>query len=669
MHKLVKYMLIFIAVLAIGFILLVFYEYFHLPEQSTLWENENIKFAGTLPEAKLITYTADDNRTYTTTAYPGYIYLYTTPYTNPKLIDDALDKGSSIAAARPDAGLYLIKVSEGEEASAVKKFADYDWYVDSMPAYRIVKGSEMIFYDYFSGNTKDCHDDHGDLVELLAQQYGGKTDYVNVDTWNLENSVDLAGHMIDTIKDNPERKVISLSLQSGGSEFSLTELDKSGDCDQCWNVRREQRTYLEAFMQALDIAIKESPQSAENTIVVVIAGNAGVSIDKELQDLRNQYPKAYAKIKVVGASTYSGGIDKNFNHLADNTQPNIIYACGNDVPIYDKDGKLVAKCGGTSFAAPQVTSALDYIWSKNPGLTANQVLQAFDKTLADRNANNVMPQVGCKTSLDFLDAVVIKSKNMYPNSSAYTLTIKRPDKAYGGFRVVPSPLTELGNCSTVCYAIYNHNETVEVSPLDSESVKFTGYQGACSGTESCIINMASDKEVIMRFATDLVYVTVRWQGDGSGTVEGIPTYGEMDCGGTDYRCILPVLKGSDVIGKPLPDDNSVFDSWSGDCYGSGNCVFTADSNKTIMMKFDAKKVAQQPIQTSAGGCAYLCTHNADCNTYSAYHCGTQGALCDSDGKCHCNVITDGFWTQCPCSGSDICIGRYCGVAENGCPNE
>lgn len=643
---------------------------------NTSSDNEIVRFQGTFPSPQNITYKTSDGQTFTSLAYPGYMYLYVKSNTQTKNIKDIiLENNNELVAARPDIGLYLIKIKEGEEYAFSDLFAKKEWYIDSYPAYTIVPGSEMVFYDLFSGepNPKNCFDDHGELVEAKAKQFGGKTKTFDIAAWNLQDNVDIAGHMYDTIKERAtkDNKVIfSVSLQSGLSQNTLQDSDLKDDCASniCKNVRREQKIYLEAYLATLELAINNEPKSAENAILVIISGNAGVSLDEELSDLRNKYKHAFAKVKIVGSSDClkNANVNKKDNYLKDNSVPNMIYSCGENINIYDENKKFLASCSGTSFAAPEVASVLDYLWSKQPKLNANQLLSVFDKTLADFNSKNILPQEDKKTTQAFLDAVLANSKIMYRNLSLYTLTVKRMDEYYEAFSVSPMGYVEFNNCMDICYTTYDYGTIVNAVLVESDdAIQFTGWSGDCTGTNECIVNMTSDKELVMNFAENIVYLTIKWEGDGSGTTSDIPVYGQMDCGGENYRCIIPVLLNTKINLEPIPDEYSEFEKWSGDCGKMKTCDLLMDSNKTIIITFN-KKTVETTIQN--GECSYLCTHNADCNTYSWNYCDNTGALCNNDGKCYCTIPNEPSWKKCPCDANELCIGIYCAKQEGGCPD-
>ncbi len=107
-------------------------------------------FSGTMSETQDVTYEASDGNTYTTSAYPGYVYLYVKSGTDTETISKAIGS-ATIVSAFPAAGLYMLKITEGTESEFLSSLYDYSWFVDGAPAYPVGVGGEIIVYDEFSG--------------------------------------------------------------------------------------------------------------------------------------------------------------------------------------------------------------------------------------------------------------------------------------------------------------------------------------------------------------------------------------------------------------------------------------------------------------------------------------------------------------------------------------
>ena len=91
-------------------------------------------------------------------------------------------------------------------------------------------------------------------------------------------------------------------------------------------------------------------------------------------------------------------------------------------------------------------------------------------------------------------------------------------------------------------------------------------------------------------------VTVQNGGTGNGSVHSNP--GGIACEtGTSSGCSAPFAEAS-VILIPAPSATSTFGGWSGDCNGTGSCVTTLNSDKTVTANFIQAPVAM------IGGTAY-----------------------------------------------------------------
>ena len=128
-----------------------------------------------------------------------------------------------------------------------------------------------------------------------------------------------------------------------------------------------------------------------------------------------------------------------FNHVENNAppagslQPNMVYMVAKQVPAFANDWtKEMIKCDGTSFAAPEVSGMLEYVWRKNPDLTSGQILDSFYSTLLKKGKDSIIPQERkgsqVSTSHLFIEDVIkagnaMKSKN-YDLTGEWTGTYK-----------------------------------------------------------------------------------------------------------------------------------------------------------------------------------------------------------------------------------------------------
>jgi len=87
-----------------------------------------------------------------------------------------------------------------------------------------------------------------------------------------------------------------------------------------------------------------------------------------------------------------------------------------------------------------------------------------------------------------------------------------------------------------------------------------------------------------QFSTDTVSITVTIAGSGSGTVNSDPS--GINCGaGSSTGCSAFFQPGSIVNLFATPNSISLFNGWSGNCGGTGNCSVTLTANKSATATF------------------------------------------------------------------------------------
>jgi hypothetical protein len=360
-------------------------------------------------------------------AYPGFVYIFTKNATLAAVNASIMAKGGSIASAIPRAGIYLIRVETGKEAGFLSAMYGEQWFIDGIPA-SAPAPSIVSLYDLFSyaQDPTDCSAQHGDLTKLIAGRLTQNTEETDVHGAQWISIAHDIGQRMATAKAANENVVFSLSLQSAESAAAASG-DKTGcSSAQCSSIRHAQMDVLRMFLQLFDQQIKDDPASAERAILVISAGNAGVDMDSELGQLQNDYKDAFKHVKIVGGSNPDGEIEKGFNHAGDSSLP-IVYAPSDNVNIYNPTTSTMTECSGTSFAAPEVSAALDYIWSANPALNASQVTDAFDKALAEMGKNKVIPTSFEQTSMGFLSRAMELAS---PGSAVNTGTQAFPNFTY-----------------------------------------------------------------------------------------------------------------------------------------------------------------------------------------------------------------------------------------------
>ena len=150
------------------------------------------------------------------------------------------------------------------------------------------------------------------------------------------------------------------------------------------------------------------------------------------------------------------------------------------------------------------------------------------------------------------------------------------------------------DCGTACTAGYAPGTPVHLIARALPGFIFTGWTGACSGTQTCDLTMNGDETVGAAFTTTPVGHSVLTVHDyGSGTVTGTHTpppplgvaataNGDINCGTV---CTESYTNGTIVTLTATPAQNYQFSGWSGACAGTGACVVTVNSSVFVNANF------------------------------------------------------------------------------------
>lgn len=135
------------------------------------------------------------------------------------------------------------------------------------------------------------------------------------------------------------------------------------------------------------------------------------------------------------------------------------------------------------------------------------------------------------------------------------------------------------NCGSVCSFMYNilipPTSVVLTATPDSAGTIIT-WGGNCSGTSTtCALTMDSAKNVTVSFSKPTLIVTT----SGLGTVSRVPA--GISCGVNCWEYDL----NTSVTLTATPAAGYLFNGWGGACTGTGSCVVTMSSNKTVTASF------------------------------------------------------------------------------------
>lgn len=132
---------------------------------------------------------------------------------------------------------------------------------------------------------------------------------------------------------------------------------------------------------------------------------------------------------------------------------------------------------------------------------------------------------------------------------------------------------------------YNSGESVWIATIPDTGSVFTGWSGACSGTDNwCNIVMNGSKTVSANFEKQF---SLTVSGSGPGQINVNPPGGD--------RYLIPSFvnyynSSTSVTLTPVPGTNAIFAGWSGACSGTGPCTLIMNADKAVTATFSQQMV-------------------------------------------------------------------------------
>lgn len=540
-----------------------------------------VELPAPLPVLTSVPYSTREGETRTLDgAFSGLVLLYVDPDTPEESVLDAVQsEGGEVVAKFPFLGQYVARVSSGGEGDFLSSMFERDWVENGSPYSPILRGSVLVADWNDAGAAPSdslCSARHMDGVALVASRRGGSvaTDDLSASAKGTDEDgnpiVDMTKipqeliRKMETGANAKEPQVINLSVQSIASGTMHGDVSSACGWEECELVREQQRLFYEGILKALDGELKKKPAVADRTIINVIAGNTGIDLDAELGKLRTLYPEAFKRLVVVGGTDAQGNVDQGWNHVRDNSARDMVYSRGKGVRVGS------ATCDGTSFAGPEVASVLDYIWSRNKALRADQVTDAFKEALFEMSPDGRIPQdADGYTSLAFLQRAVEKA-----GGTLLTYALTTATAGSGTVAADPPGPT------------YAAGQRVTVTATPAADATFSKWSGcdAVSGPV-CTVTMKAARAVTATFTqpprpTHGVQVAVT----GAGAVTSNPS--GISCG-TDCSGAFP--EGAIVTLTEAPKAGSCFLGWGGRCSGrTPSCAFTVGGDESVTAEFVTK---------------------------------------------------------------------------------
>lgn len=227
----------------------------------------------------------------------------------------------------------------------------------------------------------------------------------------------------------------------------------------------------------------------------------------------------------------------------------------------------------------------------------------------------------------------------------HTLTVTKLGAGSGTITSAPPGIT----CGSDCAEAFDVGAVVTLTATPAMGSQFTGWSGACTGLDPCVVTMSGAVDVSATFAVDRSTVAVNRTGTGSGRVVSSPP--GIDCGAD---CEEPFDHGTIVTLTATPAVGASFDGWSGGgCAGTGPCTFTVTGQTAITASFTMGANALTVLLAGTGAGTVVSappgiTCGADCTENFTY--GTRVTLTAAAAT----GSTFSGWSGGGCSGTGTC---------------
>lgn len=176
------------------------------------------------------------------------------------------------------------------------------------------------------------------------------------------------------------------------------------------------------------------------------------------------------------------------------------------------------------------------------------------------------------------------------------------------------------NCGTNCYS-YVKDSTVAISPSASSGSEFTGWSGACAGSQSSFnLTMNEDKSCTANFRLNPppdshLKLDVKFTGTGKGKIDAGTMVCDANCSGYFPRDQLVTITAT-------PDNASLFEKWTGDCTPNATtankATVTMDNSHTCYVSFKTAPTGKLSVKKEGTGKGSIVSQ-----TLTGINCGSD----------------------------------------------
>jgi hypothetical protein len=181
------------------------------------------------------------------------------------------------------------------------------------------------------------------------------------------------------------------------------------------------------------------------------------------------------------------------------------------------------------------------------------------------------------------------------------------------------------SCTTgTCVAEFAPEAMVMLLATPKDGHQFSGWSGACAGTENCVVKMTTPNTVTALMAVMATFipippppvalsVTIQGEGEVMSDPSGI------DC--PSVGCTHDFENGKQVTLLPKPKAGHMFDGWSEGCMGKEACVVTLGSPITVAAAFSVMPLPPMALTVTVEGEGRVTSDPAgiDCPSVACTH--------------------------------------------------
>ncbi len=176
-------------------------------------------------------------------------------------------------------------------------------------------------------------------------------------------------------------------------------------------------------------------------------------------------------------------------------------------------------------------------------------------------------------------AAYLQTQATWVGTQALGVTVVGVDGELGAVTSAPVGIS----CPGTCEGDFAEGAEITLTAGNVGGRSFTGWSGACSGTDpECVVTLSADRAVTATYVDATVFHAVDVTVSGPGNVTSSPA--GIDCGGT---CSTNFADNTSVTLSATPENGRIFDGWSGGpCDGQpADCTFQLQADVSVTVSF------------------------------------------------------------------------------------